>query len=130
MDLFLHRCRPPPNRPALTSYPRREKSQSQQKSHQISSVNRFAGSANLGSAPHFKTVEQNKRTTVPHRMGKGLNDHFLYLRKENHLNTCFNIRKNKLKEMTRANKQLFQKLTSQKSIYNSDDMNKSYQSIK
>lgn len=59
----------------------------------------------------------------------GMNDHFLYQRKENHLNTCFNIRKNKLKEITKVNKNIYQKLNSQKSIYSSTDMNKSYQSI-
>jgi hypothetical protein len=29
-----------------------------------------------------------------------MNDNFLFLRRENHLNTHFNIRKNKLKEIT------------------------------
>jgi hypothetical protein len=62
--------------------------------------------------------------------GRGLDDHFLFMRKENHLNTCFNIRKKRLKEMTRANKQIFHKISSQKSNYSSSDMNKSYQSIK
>lgn len=59
----------------------------------------------------------------------GMNDHFLYQRKENHLNTCFNIRKNKLKEITKMNRNIYQKLNSQKSIYSSTDMKKSYQSI-
>lgn len=59
-----------------------------------------------------------------------MNDHFLFQRKENHLNTCFNIRKNKLQEITKVNKQIYKRLNSQKSLYSNEDLNKSYQSIK
>jgi multidrug efflux pump subunit AcrB len=61
---------------------------------------------------------------------RGMNEQFLYMRKENHLNTCFNVRKNKLRELTKVNKQIYQRLNSQKSLYSSTDMNKSYQSTK
>jgi hypothetical protein len=37
---------------------------------------------------------------TPYNLSKGMNDNFLFLRRENHLNTHFNIRKNKLKEIT------------------------------
>lgn len=59
---------------------------------------------------------------------RGMNDNFLFLRKENHLNTQFNLRKNKLKEITKANKQLYKRLNTQKSFYSNSDLNKSYES--
>ena len=61
---------------------------------------------------------------------KGMNEHLLYLRKENHLNSLFNIRKNKLKETSKQNIKLYQKINSQKSLYSNEDLNKSYQSTK
>jgi hypothetical protein len=60
--------------------------------------------------------------------GRGMNENFLFLRKENHLNTQFNLRKNKLKEITKANKQLYRRLNTQKSFYSNSDLSKSYES--
>lgn len=57
-----------------------------------------------------------------------INDDFLFMRKENYLNTKFNIRKNKLKEITKENKQLHERINSQKSLYSSSDLNKSFES--
>jgi hypothetical protein len=57
-----------------------------------------------------------------------INDEFLFMRKENYLNTKFNIRKNKLKEITKVNKQLHERINSQKSLYSSSDLNKSFES--
>lgn len=61
---------------------------------------------------------------------KGMNDNFLFLRKENHLNTQFMIRKKKLKEITQANKVIYNRLNTQKSFYSNSDLNKSYESTK
>jgi hypothetical protein len=55
-----------------------------------------------------------------------INDDFLFMRKENYLNTKFLIRKNKLKEITKENKQLHDRINSQKSLYSSSDLNKSF----
>jgi len=52
------------------------------------------------------------------------------MRKENHLNTCFNIRKTKLKDITKENKKIYQRINSQKSLYSSVDLNKSYESTR
>lgn len=52
-------------------------------------------------------------------MVSNINDDFLFMRKENYLNTKFNIRKNKLKEITKENKQLYERINSQKSLYSS-----------
>jgi hypothetical protein len=52
----------------------------------------------------------------------------LFLRKESHLNSCFNQRKNKLKEITHENKRIYVKINSQKSLYSSRQLNKSYES--
>ena len=67
----------------------------------------------------------NQYSTSNHisTMNSGMNDEFLFMRKENHLNTQFNIRKNKLKEITQENKVLYQRLNSQKSLYSSTDLN-------
>lgn len=107
-------------------------------SHQSTKIHyaHYIGSASLSRHTLLSNPQLPKPPTAPRKprnpsgVGKGMNAHFLYMRKENHLNTCFNLRKNKLKEMTKANKQLYQKLNMQKSMYSSSDMNKSYQSIK
>lgn len=52
------------------------------------------------------------------------------MRKENHLNTQFNIRKNKLKEITKENKSIHKKINSQKSLYSSIDLRKSFDETK
>jgi hypothetical protein len=52
----------------------------------------------------------------------------LFQRKESHLNTYFNQRKNKLKEITHENKRIYVKINSQKSLYSSRQLNKSYES--
>lgn len=49
------------------------------------------------------------------------------MRKENHLNTHFNLRKTKLREITKQNKQLFHRINSQKSLYSSIELNKSFE---
>jgi hypothetical protein len=49
------------------------------------------------------------------------------MRKENYLNTKFNIRKSKLKEISKENKQLYERIGSQKSLYSSSDLNKSFE---
>ena len=56
-----------------------------------------------------------------------MNEQFLHQRKENHLNTCFNIRKNKLKEISKANQQIYKRINSQNSLYSSRKMDEKYQ---
>lgn len=71
------------------------------------------------------------RVRVPNtNLSKGMNDNFLFLRKENHLNTQFMIRKKKLKEITQANKRIYNRLNTQKSFYSNSDLSKSYESTK
>lgn len=70
---------------------------------------------------HFRTISSSNKTEqtitntnkksavskigVPtSNLAKGMNDNFLFLRKENHLNTQFMMRKKKLKEITKTNK--------------------------
>lgn len=85
---------------------------------------------------HFRTITHGKegesgaavRTAAVARTGSGMNENLLFMRKENHLNTQFNLRKNKLKEITKANKQLYRRLNTQKSFYSNSDLNKSYES--
>lgn len=98
---------------------------------------------------HFRTISNNCKTDKTEQtvqgartagvvagagkgvnLVRGMNDNFLFLRKENHLNTHFNIRKNKLKEITKANKNIYQRLNTQKSFYSNSDLNKSYESTK
>ena len=50
------------------------------------------------------------------------------MRKESHLNTYFNKRKNKLKDIVQENKRIYVKINSQKSLYSSRQLNKSYDS--
>ena len=50
-------------------------------------------------------------------------------RKESHLNTYFNIRKNKLKEITKENKQIYVRINSQKSLYSSRKLDNSSSSL-
>ena len=50
---------------------------------------------------------------------QGMSRQALSQRKESHLNTYFNIRKNKLKEITKENKQIYVRINSQKSLYSS-----------
>jgi hypothetical protein len=44
------------------------------------------------------------------------------------LNSYFNVRKNKLKQITHENKRIYVKINSQKSLYSSRELNKSYES--
>ncbi len=86
------------------------------------------------SRMHFRTISSSNKTeqTVinavqkptpirvvaqSNNLAKGMNDNFLFLRKENHLNTQFMLRKKKLKEITKTNKQIYSRLNSQKSLY-------------
>ena len=81
--------------------------------------------------PGISTQVQSKQNSVPCKRkislphaGKtchnpGMDEEFLYMRKENHLNTHFNERKNRLKEITKENKQIYKRLNSQKSLYSS-----------
>lgn len=93
----------------------------------------------ISSQPHPDTSISNavRTSTVTKAPGtnssqaglaRGMNENFLFLRKENHLNTQFNLRKNKLKEITKANKQLYRRLNTQKSFYSKSDLSKSYES--
>lgn len=58
----------------------------------------------------------------------GINDDIMQNRKENHLNTCFNVRQNKIREINKENKKLHDRINSQKSLYSSSDLNKSFES--
>ena len=51
----------------------------------------------------------------------------MHTRKESYLNSQFNMRQNKLKEISKENKQIYNRLNSQKSVYSSQDLNKSYE---
>ena len=68
---------------------------------------------------------QPKKNTVS--FSAGINDEFLHTRKESYLNSQFNMRQNKLKEISKENKQIYSRLNSQKSVYSSQDLNKSYE---
>jgi len=111
---------------------------SQQSTHKSTKINyvHYVGSASISRQTLMSNPQLSKSSTAQMRnrnssgVAKGMNAHFLYLRKENHLNTYFNVRKNKLKEMTKANKKLYQKINNQKSMYSNSEMNRSYQSIK
>lgn len=59
----------------------------------------------------------------------GLSREDLVQRKESHLNTYFNIRKNRLKEITKENKKIYVRINSQKSLYSSRQLNKSTDSV-
>jgi len=59
----------------------------------------------------------------------GLSRADLDQRKESHLNTYFNIRKNRLKDITKENKKIYVRINSQKSLYSSRQLNKSTDSI-
>ena len=48
-------------------------------------------------------------------------------RKESSLNTYFNQRKSKLKDITRENKKIYVRINSQKSLYSSRDLEQSYE---
>lgn len=49
----------------------------------------------------------------------GLDDDFLLQRRENHLTTHFNTRKNRLLEITKENKHIHRRINAQKSLYSS-----------
>ena len=101
-------------------------------------MNHFRTISNCPNSTHT-TTKETKTTVItktnihrhnPVRLINGMNDNFLFLRKENYLNTNFNIRKNKLREITKVNKQIYQRLNSQKSLYSNSELNKSYESTK
>lgn len=46
----------------------------------------------------------------------------LYERKESNLNSYFNIRMSKLKDITKENKRIYERLNSQKSLYSSKNL--------
>lgn len=60
---------------------------------------------------------------------QGLSKEALSQRKESHLNTYFNLRKNKLKDITKENKKIYVRINSQKSLYSSRKLNGSQDSI-
>ena len=136
MDIFHHRkvqrnCKT--RKATLSTYKDKESIAS---SHQFSSVQKYLGNGSVSPNP-LRTFHPLPKPACPYGkkrtqsgLSKGINEHFLFLRKENHLNTCYNMRKNKLKEITRANKDFYQKLNSQKSLYSNQEMSKSYKSIK
>ena len=49
----------------------------------------------------------------------GLDDEFLVQRRESHLNSNFNRRKNRLVEITKENKNIYKRINCQKSFYSS-----------
>ena len=81
-------------------------------SQHFTSVQKYLGAGTIPPSPLHtvqhppkpKPVTAYGRSGVKSGLAKGINERFLYLRKENHLNTCYNLRKNKLKELTKANK--------------------------
>ena len=58
----------------------------------------------------------------------GMNDGFLHTRKESYLNSQFNMRKNRLRVISKENNQIYNRINSQKSVYSSQDLNKSFES--
>lgn len=67
---------------------------------------------------HSKSKSVTKTHLLP-----GLSKVELSQRKENYLNTYFNIRKNKLKEITKENKKIYDRINSQQSLYSSRQLN-------
>lgn len=59
-----------------------------------------------------------------------MNDELLHRRKENYLNTQYNKRITLLKEITKENKKIYERINLQKSLYSQDDMRKSTASIR
>jgi hypothetical protein len=59
----------------------------------------------------------------------GLSTEALGLRKESNLNTYYNLRKNRLKDITKENKKIYVRINSQKSLYSSRQLNCSQDSI-
>ena len=51
-------------------------------------------------------------------------------RKENYLNSKFNQRKEKLRQLTKDNKKIYERINSQKSLYSQKSQTKSYESLK
>jgi hypothetical protein len=107
------------------------------KSTKLTTLQRPTPSKAPDCTMHFRTIGQGRegesgagavRTATGGRRGGGMNENLLLMRRENHLNTQFNLRKNKLKEITKANKQLYRRLNTQKSFYSNSDLNKSYES--
>jgi hypothetical protein len=118
------------------------------KSTKLTTIQRATPSRPPDCRFHFRTISNNTKPDTslskavktsavtnatpshPQASGlvRGMNDNFLFLRRENHLNSQFNVRKNKLKEITKANKQLYKRLNTQKSFYSNSDLNKSYES--
>ena len=59
-----------------------------------------------------------------------LNEQLITQRRENYLNSQFNRRRNTLKQMTKENKKIYERINSQKSLYSQDKMNRSTDSIR
>lgn len=93
----------------------------------------------IPSARGAKPLENSKKLPVantsfsvnrdPHRKIH-LNEQLMTQRRENYLNSHFNKRRNTLKQITRENKKIYQRINSQKSLYSQDKMNKSTDSIR
>jgi hypothetical protein len=101
------------------------------KSTKLTTLQRPTPSKAPDCTMHFRTIGQGREGEsggAAVRRGGGMNENLLLMRRENHLNTQFNLRKNKLKEITKANKQLYRRLNTQKSFYSNSDLNKSYES--
>lgn len=114
-------------RPCKTSY----------KATRLNTIQKWTPFNQYASKETYNTVPTNKQTVaqvtqpIVNRVSvasHGMNEKFLFMRKENHLNSCFNVRKAKLKEMTKENQKIYQRINSQKSLYSSTDLNKSYES--
>lgn len=111
-----------------TSIPQNPSSARQQKlqplantlSHKNKPVSAFTSISSIG---HAHNADKVQRKIL-------LNDEILMRRKENHLNTQYNRRLNALKNITKENKKIYQRINSQKSLYSQDDMRKSSMSIR
>lgn len=75
-----------------------------------------------------KAQQFHKNTTTD--IKNKMNDELLYKRKENIANVKFNRRMIILKQITKDNQKLFQRINSQKSLYSQENMGKSTISIK
>ena len=54
----------------------------------------------------------------------------MHQRRESYLNSQFNRRKNTLKEITKTNRKIYERINSQKSLYSQKKMNKSTDSLR
>lgn len=98
----------------------------------------FNHTALPSTAPHISSTQTatkaRRKASMPIQPKKvptattlGMNDEFLHNRKESYLNSQFNMRQNRLKEISKENKQIHNRINSQKSVYSSQDLKQSYE---